>query len=449
MVTHGRQISVEASRGTFLRINRKTLSMRHLVSPHRRRIDTAALLASVDLSALLAAELGPPTAGAWRCPFHEDGTPSMGLVKGNRELWHCLGCGLSGDALEFIMRRRGLSFRDACTFLAAGRTLPELESGGRTARAPRAAAIRQATPPPAAWAERAGAVAAAAAARLWTPAGRPGLEYLRSRGLSDDTARAFGLGWLPEDSSEPPAAWGLPEDHKPVWTPAGIAIPWHVDGECWRLNVRRIDGAEPKYIGPAGFRAALYNADSLAPGRPAVLLEGEFDALATYEAAGWTVAAVATGSTSGGRAARWLYRLAACPVVAVCFDSDTAGDEAAGWWLERLPNARRLRPPEDAKDAAGMPRERLRAWLADKLGLALRAPLGPFPAAWLDAFSDERLERLAIRTADGALSDSEALRAENLEPPEDPAAAAGRSESCKVLSDAFRGPNPTNEGGGP
>jgi hypothetical protein len=38
----------------------------------------------------------------------------------------------------------------------------------------------------------------------------------------------------------------------------------------------------------------------------------------------------------------------------------------------------------------------------------------PFPPAWLDAFTLEELERLAIRTVDGDMTDAEALAAEGL-----------------------------------
>lgn len=39
---------------------------------------------------------------------------------------------------------------------------------------------------------------------------------------------------------------------------------------------------------------------------------------------------------------------------------------------------------------------------------------GRFPREWTEAFSAEELERLAIRTVDGEMSDTEAVRAEGL-----------------------------------
>lgn len=111
----------------------------------------------------------------------------------------------------------------------------------------------------------------------------------------------------------------------------------------WNLRLRRPAG-EPKYGSPAGSCAALYGRDGLRAAFPAMLLEGEFDALSLAQQAGDLVAAVATGSTSGARHPHWQRLLCRCSTVLVAFDSDDAGEQAAAWWLQRLPNARRLCP---------------------------------------------------------------------------------------------------------
>jgi hypothetical protein len=51
------------------------------------------------------------------CPFHDDHHPSMG-IKNNR--FHCFACGAKGDVIEFVMKRDGLSFREAITTLIGG-----------------------------------------------------------------------------------------------------------------------------------------------------------------------------------------------------------------------------------------------------------------------------------------------------------------------------------------
>ena len=146
-----------------------------------------------------------------------------------------------------------------------------------------------------------------------------------------------------------------------VWLPRGIVIPWWIDGALWRLNVRRPLSlwqraqGQPKYVGPAGFANGLYNAGGLTTGRPVVLVEVEIDALTVQQAMGDRVAAVATGSTAGSRRGAWLSRLSLASLVLVAFDDDAngAGDRAAAWWLDALPNARRWRPlAHDVNDMA-------------------------------------------------------------------------------------------------
>lgn len=49
----------------------------------------------------------------FRCPFHEDSTPSLSFNL-NQRVFYCHGCGESGDVLTFHMKVSGLSFKDAC-----------------------------------------------------------------------------------------------------------------------------------------------------------------------------------------------------------------------------------------------------------------------------------------------------------------------------------------------
>ena len=198
-----------------------------------------------------------------------------------------------------------------------------------------------------------------------------GRDYLYKRGLFDEVLRAFAVGYNPQDVWEDRAQWGLPDAGRPaawprhrIWIPRGITFPWYVDGGVWRLNVRRpltpaqIAAGQAKYIGPAGFANALYNAAALdpkgGPRKPVVLVEGEIDALTIAQAWGTgqhaEVVAVATGSTPADAARRGWRGSRSAPVVLVAFDWDetpdgaNAGECAAAWWLHALPNARRLRP---------------------------------------------------------------------------------------------------------
>ena len=49
---------------------------------------------------------------AGRCPFHEDATPSL-IVTPTKNLYHCFGCNAAGGPIDWVMHRRGVSFRHA------------------------------------------------------------------------------------------------------------------------------------------------------------------------------------------------------------------------------------------------------------------------------------------------------------------------------------------------
>jgi hypothetical protein len=50
------------------------------------------------------------------CPFHADKSPSF-TVNEDKGLFHCFGCGASGDVIDFVMQLDGLNFRDAAQYL--------------------------------------------------------------------------------------------------------------------------------------------------------------------------------------------------------------------------------------------------------------------------------------------------------------------------------------------
>ena len=61
------------------------------------------------------------------CPFHSEKTPSFN-VNDDEGFYHCFGCGVSGDAINFLRETRGLNFVDAIRELAsiAGISMPEI-----------------------------------------------------------------------------------------------------------------------------------------------------------------------------------------------------------------------------------------------------------------------------------------------------------------------------------
>jgi DNA primase len=292
----------------------------------------------------------------------------------------CRRCGRSGDEIQYLRERYDLSYRDARLRLGM-----HTATGGSSATGPQASVAHCSPPiapegwepPSSVWRAAADAFSSQCVQNLWSKMGNRALAWLHMRGLNDETIRLAALGYNPGSNAgrDPDrcyadrAAWGLlPElDHrglqKRIWLPRGITIPWIIGGQIWRLNIRRPVGS-PKYIGPAGWSVALYNADGLVGDCPAVLVEGEIDALTILQSAAGLAIPVATGSTAGARRLHWMLKLAVCQKVLVAFDVDDAGEQAAGYWLDILPNGRRwrVRSGKDPNEFAMLGGD-IRAWI--------------------------------------------------------------------------------------
>lgn len=57
------------------------------------------------------------------CPFHSDKGPSLSVSK-EKQLYHCFGCGASGNVVGFIMRLRNMEYINAVKFLADRSNIP-------------------------------------------------------------------------------------------------------------------------------------------------------------------------------------------------------------------------------------------------------------------------------------------------------------------------------------
>lgn len=57
------------------------------------------------------------------CPFHSEKTPSF-MVSPQKNIFKCFGCGVSGDAIKFIMEYEGVNFSDAIIKLAQKYNIP-------------------------------------------------------------------------------------------------------------------------------------------------------------------------------------------------------------------------------------------------------------------------------------------------------------------------------------
>ena len=148
---------------------------------------------AVDMVALVGARSDLRRVGArytGLCPFHDERTPSFS-VNVEHKLYHCFGCGASGDALKFVQDSEGLDFRGAVELLAE-RTGIELALEQED---PRAEARRHRRERLLELVERATGYYAR---YLWDSAeAGKARAYLARRGLGEQILRDFRVGYAP------------------------------------------------------------------------------------------------------------------------------------------------------------------------------------------------------------------------------------------------------------
>jgi len=149
---------------------------------------------AADMAELVGARTDLRRAGPGRymglCPFHEERTPSFS-VDADKKVYHCFGCGASGDVFTFVRETEGLEFGGALEWLA-DRYGVALE---RSAEDPQAAARREKRDRLYALLER---TAAYYERVLWeAPEAKAARSYLAERGLREDVLRRYRVGWAP------------------------------------------------------------------------------------------------------------------------------------------------------------------------------------------------------------------------------------------------------------
>ncbi len=125
------------------------------------------------------------------CPFHKEKSPSFHVSR-EKQLFHCFGCGASGNLVQFVMRTEGIDFVEAIKLLAdrVGIVLPEENNTVNFAAHEKKKKILEMNK---------------AAARFFytelttTQKGKEALEYFKNRGLSQKTITSYGLGYAPDE----------------------------------------------------------------------------------------------------------------------------------------------------------------------------------------------------------------------------------------------------------
>lgn len=277
------------------------------------------------------------------CPFHNEKTPSFS-VNAERGFFHCFGCGAGGTVFDFVMRVEGLTFLEALQSLARryGIVLPEHPgAGGPPAGERDALALVNQT------------AAEFFAHVLWKTAdGASARDYLKARGITQETARAFMIGFAPARPAnlaaviakrgmlEAAVKAGLVKreaGHAPYdMFRARLMFPIRdAQGRVIGFGGRVLDQRLPKYINstesPIYSKArALYGVYEARPAigqaDRAIVVEGYIDAIALWQA-GFKETVASLGTSLTVDQLRLLGRYT--HNIFACFDGDAAGRKAS------------------------------------------------------------------------------------------------------------------------
>lgn len=277
------------------------------------------------------------------CPFHNEKSPSFSVSR-SKQMYYCFGCGAGGNVFTFLMEYENLSFVEAVQLLAdrAGVELPKMEySKEAKERADLKTTLLEINK----------AAAQYFYVQLKSEQGRIGYEYLKKRELSDETIKAFGLGYsnkYSDDLYRYLRSKGYSEDlirqaglistdekhgvYDKFWNRVMFPI-MDVNSRVIGFGGRVMGDAKPKYLNspetPVFDKSRnLYGLNRARSSRKPyfLLCEGYMDVIALHQA-GFTnaVASLGTALTPGHASLIKRY----VREVYLTYDSDEAGTRAA------------------------------------------------------------------------------------------------------------------------
>ena len=280
------------------------------------------------------------------CPFHKEKTPSFN-VNPQRQIYHCFGCHAGGDVFKFLQEYEHLEFIEVVKRLAERANIVlEFDQSPKADRARRQKDLLL-------------KVHEQLAARwhgvlLNEAQGEPGRRYLAERGITEEAVKAFRLGFAP-GAWEDTVNWAKAQGHDPRLMEESGLVASRDGRQYGRFRGRLmfpIADAQGKVIGFSGrvleadVKAAkyvnspetmLFHKSQIFYGldkarreilkqQCAVVCEGQLDTIACHMA-GITHVVAPQGTALTVDHARLLKRHAR--EVVLCFDSDTAGQNAA------------------------------------------------------------------------------------------------------------------------
>lgn len=278
------------------------------------------------------------------CPFHNEKTPSFS-VNPTQQFYHCFGCGMSGNAVSFLMEFDRLDFVSAIEYLAHfhGLTIPAEEKTSSSVKSAKTKAAKTDAY------ELLMQVAILYQKQL--KQSLPAIEYLKARGVSGDVARQYGVGFAPEqwrfltsqltNSDALLLETGMLIEHSEKNTlydrfRQRIMFPIRdLRGRVIAFGGRILTAEQPKYLNspetPYFYKGrelyGLYEARQANRDLPElIVVEGYLDVLALAQY-GITQAVATLGTATSSDHIEKLSRFTSS--IIFCFDGDKAGRTAA------------------------------------------------------------------------------------------------------------------------
>ena len=277
------------------------------------------------------------------CPFHSEKSPSFS-VSGNKQMYHCFGCGVGGNVFTFVMEYENFTFVEALKFLAdrCGVQLPQTEA---SPEARRQADIRNRL------LEINKEAAKYFVYQLRSAQGQHAMEYLKGRELSDETIKKFGLGYSNkysddlyqylkekgyEDSVLKESGLISMDEKKGAYDKFWNRVMYPImdaNSKVIGFGGRVLGEGTPKYLNSPETKVFdksrnLYGLHlaRTARTRSIILCEGYMDVIAMHQA-GFSNAVASLGTAFTGLQANLLKRYA--DEILLLYDSDGAGVKAA------------------------------------------------------------------------------------------------------------------------
>ncbi|HLR08007.1 MAG TPA: DNA primase [Bacillota bacterium] len=278
------------------------------------------------------------------CPFHGEKTPSFSVTP-EKQIFHCFGCGKGGNVITFLMEMEEYSFYEALVSLAnrANVEIPEAIAQKRSSYSGKFADILSAHE----W-----------LTKLYhhllkhTKDGKEGYQYIKERGIRDETIDTFQLGFAPNVKDFTLEFLTKKGFHKQDLVKAGLLsiqednsvsdrfrgrvifpIRNHL-GKTIAFAGRSMTDRDPKYLNSPEnelFRKGkmLYNFDlakrHIRQQNEAVLFEGYMDVISAWQA-GVKNGIATMGTSLTAFQAKLLRRYV--DTVILCYDADRSGQDA-------------------------------------------------------------------------------------------------------------------------